>query len=1094
MKRLIVDVSSLCWTCLYAGTDEEFSKKVEHNGKTVTVNGWQHGEHNALNSLLAAWEKLGIAPKDTIMVFESGNSKGYRKRWLPTYCADRDSNRPPEYYTEFNTLKGKLIEHVQKLGGTAVTRQNLEADDVIAFLAQRLEGKRVIMTNDRDLAALITEDVTLWREGAELDENPYGPWPVAWMPIYKALVGDASDKIPGAKGFGEKAWLNLICIFKEEGVEAMRELIENKRLEELEEDVAELKVLRKVIDAKDMVYASYAAGKLYPQECENMRAPLQWFPGYVRNRSEVDDRLRKYAGMSKIVHADNLDEAVAFMLEKLEDSEFISLDLETTNFNGNEADYQASMEWLEASGNVVDVLASRIVSMGLTFGNNQQYNLYFTVGHVPTETAPNITMDQLKRVIESIPVGMEKIIANFSGFEAVVLRKNLGDLNGEYFLPNAVDVQIEAAYVDENTPRGLKFLSKHYLGADQVDYQTVTNGRRMDQMTAQETLAYGTDDTLFTSALHTHFNVIMEVEQTKRAFLETELDCQYVVAHSFLHGVNFDYGRMLEIEAEDDAAHAKARAVLDDYLIKVGYEGTVCPHWEVGDLQTPAGIKAMHLAILGQELKTQVRTPEKLFKLIADQEDVEDAKLLAQYMEEGNIDQINDWAASRFTASPSLDTNSSKQVQKFLYDVMGLPIHLVNNLTDNQRSKRDLADAMYAFKKVVKGKEEYSSLKAEQIELIKTKASTDDAAIQFALKYDVAKGSEEEAVLKAFQTLKEVGTRKSLFYEPWKKLVYWQDGKMHPSIKQSATTSLRFTASKPNVTQLGKNGEGQKLRSCFPAHRKGAVVISLDENAQELRMQAGLSEDPAFMACYVGDNKLDLHSVTAASILGISYEEFLSRLHSDDAVIAKAAKDKRKEAKIVNFLSAYSGTEVALSKDMVIWQPEAKVFLDAKKAAFPVYEKWQLDTQALAKRQGYVTNPDGARRHVAHKVLSDNKWEVEAAARSAGNQPIQSGSAAQTKKAMGAMWRRRVLLDYDCRFLMPVHDEVVLSSAKEDTVQVAKICHDCMTQPYLPNIPACSSISIGLNYADQPEVCEEVFDADAIQARLDELLPEVMPA
>lgn len=1087
MKRLIVDLSSLMWTCLSAGYDDEFGQKIEHDGKMVQVNGWQYGYENSINSLLSAWEKNGIQPKDTILVYETGNSKGLRKRWLPTYKGDRDAGRPEQAYTEFNKLKEKLFAALTSVGATLVTRPNLEGDDVIAFLAQKLQGERIIMTGDRDLGVLLDDDVKLWRKNELVTENPYGPWPHQWMPVYKALVGDSSDKIPGAKGFGEKAWLDLICIFGADGIELMEQLIINKQLHKLEEDVADLKVLQKVIDNADQVYASYAAGKLYPEMCENMRVPLQWTPGYVKPRSEVEDeRLRQFGGADRIVHAGNYDEALKFMQQKMAESDYVSLDLET--HTSDESD-----DWIAGlGGKGVDVLDSRIVSMGVTFGANQQYNFYFTVNHREDAEHKNITMEQLKAAIETIPVEKEKVIANFAGFEAVVMRKNLGELSGHYFLPNAVDVQLEASYVNENIPRGLKSLTQHYLGVEQLDYETVTQGRKMNQMTAVETLAYGTGDTLFTSALHQHFNVIMELEGTLDAFRSTELEVQYVLAHAFLHGINFDFERMLEIEKEDLEEEAKAQAVLDEFLVKVGYEGTVCPVWTAEDLTVPAQIKSIYAHVLGRDLKTMVRTPSKIFALIASEDD-EDARLLAKYLEDGNLAQLNDWTASRFEGKATLDLNSPKQVQNFLYRVCNMPVWLVNKVTDNERTnKPELAKAIYQFNRLQKGSKSVDPLTLEQLDLIKQKASTEAEAIEFALKYDA--DEELTPVLKAFQKLKEIGTRKSLFYGPWKPLLYWQDRKMHPSIKQSATTSRRFTASKPNVTQLGKEGEGVKLRSCYVPHKKGAIIVSLDFNAQELRAQASLSGDPEFLACYVGENKKDLHSITGASIANMSYEEFRELMHSDDPEVKKEYQDIRnKKGKPVNFLSSYGGTEVALHKKMIIPQTEAKVFLDAKKKVFPRYEEYQEELQEFAKRNGYVTCPLGSRRHVTDKVLSDESWEVDAAARSAGNFPIQGGCAGQTKRAMGAIWRSGVLERLDMRFYMPVHDEVVFSVVVEDAVEAIRVVHECMTQPFLLDVPSVSSISIGLNYADQHELGEE-FDPEAITEKIQELLGEPVAA
>lgn len=1077
-KRLIVDVSSIAWTCLYAGKDEEFAQKIEHNGKIITVNSWQHGYENAINALLAAWTKNHIQPKDTILVTEAGDSKGLRKQWLSTYKGDRDKDRPAEYYTQFNTLTEKIVTELRALGAAAVCRPGAEADDVIAYLVQKLQGKKIIQTNDGDLAVLLSDDVALWRQGELCTENPYGPWPVKWLPVYKALVGDSSDKIPGAFRFGEKAWLDLICIFGEDGIEAMEGLIQTRQLATLAEDVADLKSLQHVIDSAESVYNSYAAALLYPGECENVRRPLQWGAGYPVLRSEIaDERLRPYGGVTRIVHADNYDAAIKFLRDNLPASQWVSLDLETST--SPESD-----EWLRLLDGGVDVLDSTITSMGLTFGANQNFNLYFTVNHVQEAGVPNITMEQLKAAIETIPATKLKVIQNFAGFEAPVLRLNLGDLNGEHFLPNVVDTSVAASYVNENIRSGLKESTKHYFGVDQTDYATVTQGRKMNQMTAAQTVGYGSDDTIFTSALWNHYERIMEIEGTLECFHKVERDVQYVLAHSFIHGIDFDYGRMKEIEAEDRAEAEAAQRVLNDYLIKIGYEGTVCPVWTAEDLTVPAQIKSIYRHILGRDLSSQVRTPSKLFALISTEDD-EDARLLAAYMTQGDLAQLNDWTASRFDGTPALDLGSTKQVKNFLYNVAKLPVRLTNALTDIERAKQpELVEAMRVFSRIQKEEATYDDLTEDQAQLLVKKASADADAIAFALKYD-ATGNLRVA-LEAFQKLKEVGTRQSLFYTPYEKLLYWKDRKMHPSVRQSATTTRRFTAGKPNVTQLSKDGEGVKLRSCYVAHKKTAIVCSLDFNAQELRAQADLSNDEAFLACYLGENRLDLHSVTGASIMGVPYEEFLAGLHSEDKATAKRFKDARSDAKPVNFLSAYGGTEFALHRDLVVTLPQAKVFLDAKKRAFPRYEEYQEEMQAMAKSKGYVTDLMGARRHVPDAALADSGYMRNAAARSAGNFPIQSSSAAQTKLAMGALWRSGALLKYDMRFYMPVHDEIVFSVVREQAAEVIELVHRCMTQPFLPRVPSVSSISIGRNYADQHELGES-FDAQVLTEKLEQL-------
>ena len=1110
MKRLIVDLSSLMWTCLSAGYDDELGQKIEHNGKLVQVNGWQYGYENAINSLLSAWEKNGIQPKDSIFVYETGNSKGLRKRWLPTYKGDRDAGRPEQAYTQFNLLREKLFNVLTSIGGTLVTRPNLEGDDVIAYLAQKLNGKRIIMTGDRDLGVLLSEDVHLWRQNELVTENPYGPWPHQWMPVYKALVGDTSDKIPGAKGFGEKAWLDLICIFGADGIELMEQLIINKQLDKLAEDVGDLKVLQKVIDNADNVYASYAAGKLYPEMCENMRVPLQWTPGYVKPRAQIEDeRLTKFGGVVRLVHADNYDEAVKWALPFLKSSDSVALDIETSVPD-------EAIEWLQAVKKTdkeeklgVDVLGSKLNGLSLTFGPNNQYTLYFTCGHAHDDEAPNLTSEQIRQVVAQIPSDRPIVIQNVS-FELPILYMEWGHLqedNGWHgFLPNCHDTKILANYVNENISSGLKESSKHYFNYDQVTYQEVTQGRRMDQMTPQEVLSYGADDTIMTAALYQHYKTICELEGSWDAYLKVEVKPAYLTALAFVQGTAISLERMFELEREDLEEAARHQKVVDQFLIEKGWAGTVCPVFTAEDLQVPAKIKEIYQGIIGEELTTKVRTPEKIFKLIA-AEGEEDHMLLAKYLEDGNLAQINDWVASKFDGSPELNLGSPKQMTKLLYEVLGLEVKIINKLTDNERAnKPDLAKACYKFGMIERLSPKAEPLTDEEKKLLIQKASTDDTAMQFALLDDLEPETRE--FLTSLMALKKIQTRCNLFYNKYRHIRHWKTNRVHASLNQCATVTRRYSSSGPNLQQLPKKGEGVKFRQIFVPHKRDAVICSIDFSGQELRLGADQSKDEAMLACYIGDNKRDMHSITASGAMEFKWgkdkireleERFGIRLDEDQgayrlfmAVRAlpegdpdhKLADDLRKLAKNVNFGAQYDSQAPTLAKTIIMPVQDAQAFLEAKHAMFPRFEQWKDEVKSELHRQGYVTTLLGARRHLADQILSDNKWEVSKAERQGPNMKIQGSAAEQTKLCMAALWDSGALFKYDARFIAPIHDELVTSVSVEDALEFIKIKHQCMTIKYMDEVPEVGSISVGPNFGVQYE-CGEEYDAEAIQKALD---------
>lgn len=1118
MKRLIVDLSSLAWACLFAGKDEEFGYTVTMpNGRNVYVNTAMHGYENALNSITAAWEKNGITPMNTILVEEGHNSTSLRKDLLPTYKEGRDSNRPDEYLNEFNKLKNQLIELVLALGGRSVTRKGMEADDVIAFLAQRLQGKKVILTNDADLAALINEDTILWRKGEALTTNPYGPFDVKYLPVYKALVGDTSDKIPGAKGFGDKAFLNVLTMFGEGGLDEIERLInltdekgrtlKGEGLKELEANVADLKVISKVIEHRQTVYASYQAGRLYPEMVEDVKNPLQWRAGFTGIPEDYRPEFDKYVQRPlSVVDAGNYESMFKVVEKFVKQSPFVALDIETTV-------PKESIEWLMALKGTdkedklgVDVLGSQLVGLALTFGRNANYTLYFSVKHKDTN---NLTPAQVLEVIKLVPQDKPIVVHN-SNFEQPVLFNTWGkdwhDNGWHGFLPNVHDTAVLANYVNENMPVGLKSLSKHYFDYDQTTYQEVTQGRKMDEITAKETLAYGADDTIMTAALYNHFKVICELEGSWNAYKEIEVKPAYVTALAFTQGTPVDIEALSEYAQADEARAEELQAIIDRFLIAKGWEGTVCPVYTNEDLEVPAKIKEMFLHFTGEPLKTMVRTPEKIFKLIEvgidlspessqTQEDFDSScRLFANLAVTGNLDEINAHISNKFDGKPKFDVSSPKQMQHLLYHVINTPVRIVNKLTDKQRGDNPkLAHAVYRFNKINRGSVLTEPLTDEEKELLKMKASTDDTAVAFALlEEDLAPDARE--FLEALSELKTINTLFSMFYKPYANVQHWDTNRVHAQVRLTSTVTRRTTSSSPNLQQLPKRGAGTKFRRIFLPHIPTGYVVSIDYNAQEIRAQAEYSQDPTLLSCYVGDHLQDLHAITASQMMAFvwgdvyvaelaerlnvpesnsyDYDLIIAALESDDKDISSKAKALRNMAKPVNFGSSYGITAPKMSQELLSSVEEAENYLQAKKEAFPGYEEWKAHVEDEAGYKGYVQLKSGARRHLDN-VTSGNSWEVDRAKRQASNYWIQGSCAEQTKLAMGRLWDSGALFKYDAQFIAPIHDELVCSVAPQDAADFIKVMHDCMVVPFFDTVPVVAEISMGPSFGEQIEIGPE---------------------
>jgi DNA polymerase-1 len=150
-----------------------------------------------------------------IAVASDPRGGSFRKRIFPEYKAGRDA-QPEDLTVQFPMV----AELCAAFGVQMLEVPDFEADDVIATLVETApEGAEVcIVSTDKDLMQLVGSGVEMLDSGkgrrigsAEVEER-FGVKPAQLLDM-RALVGDASDNIPGVKGIGEKGAAKLILEF-----------------------------------------------------------------------------------------------------------------------------------------------------------------------------------------------------------------------------------------------------------------------------------------------------------------------------------------------------------------------------------------------------------------------------------------------------------------------------------------------------------------------------------------------------------------------------------------------------------------------------------------------------------------------------------------------------------------------------------------------------------------------------------------------------------------------------------------------------------------------------------------------------------------
>lgn len=207
-KRVVViDGNSLMFRAYYA-TAYTGNLMQASNGLYTNA---LYGFVNMMNKIMDSMQ-----PTHMLVAFDAGKQT-FRHQQYSDYKGTR-KKMPEELGMQIPLIK----EYLQTIGIKQLELLEYEADDIVgsmAYFASK-EGYQVdIISGDKDLLQLVKENITvhLTKKGiTELDdytidnfEEKLGFTPSQHVD-YKAMIGDASDNLPGVKGIGPKTALGLL--------------------------------------------------------------------------------------------------------------------------------------------------------------------------------------------------------------------------------------------------------------------------------------------------------------------------------------------------------------------------------------------------------------------------------------------------------------------------------------------------------------------------------------------------------------------------------------------------------------------------------------------------------------------------------------------------------------------------------------------------------------------------------------------------------------------------------------------------------------------------------------------------------------------
>lgn len=205
MKTLIIDGNNLVHRTFWTAKTQ--SKRTGIEDPLQIANFHIYFTLNAIYSYINRFK-----PTKTIVVWDEklDYHQNVRKEELTEYKGNRSKDSKPH---EQNDIIKSMLGN---LGISSIFPREREADDIVAYICKTFEGKKVIVSVDRDFLQLVDKDTILFdpirkREFVlETFEQDTGYKKTEWLNA-KCLLGDKSDNVPGVPRFGKakvRKWLD----------------------------------------------------------------------------------------------------------------------------------------------------------------------------------------------------------------------------------------------------------------------------------------------------------------------------------------------------------------------------------------------------------------------------------------------------------------------------------------------------------------------------------------------------------------------------------------------------------------------------------------------------------------------------------------------------------------------------------------------------------------------------------------------------------------------------------------------------------------------------------------------------------------------
>ncbi len=493
---------------------------------------------NALFGFIRSLLKLmkDFSPEYFVCVFDGPDNKKSRQAVYAEYKMHR-KGAPEDLFPQFEWA----YQYCELAGIPHLCIEGVEADDTMASIALWAEKKGAevfLCTSDKDMMQLVNDHIFLLHAhkdnllvNAEKVKELFGVRPDQMLD-YLAIVGDASDNIPGMEGFGPKTASSLLQEFgtldnilahpeKVKGEKKQEVLRTQKKEALMSRELATLVTQVEIPHELDF----YRLKQGNPQKLIDFFHEMD-FKSLIREK-EVSQEKPRYANKHNYQLIDE-EKELEMLIELLSKQKEVGLDTETTTINPHEAElvgigfcYEPGEAWYVPMNGVLGEkkalsLLKPFLEQGNFYGHNLKYDFHVL----------NNLGIQLKHIV------FDTILASYL-LEAQSKKHNLDELALEKF--KRVKIPIES------------LIGK---GKSEISMRDVPIEKVKD---------YCCEDIDYTTRLKELFQEALEEKKLERLFYDVELPLLPILAKMEERGIYLDVDQLKSLGDELAIDLEKAR-------------------------------------------------------------------------------------------------------------------------------------------------------------------------------------------------------------------------------------------------------------------------------------------------------------------------------------------------------------------------------------------------------------------------------------------------------------------------------------------------------------------------------------------------------